>query len=109
MAPEIRIDNQKVGDLAIGSYFFVDRSPGEYTITLESRFEPGQFIARVKLAPGGVYYFEVAPRVTNGTPVIPALAGTVGAPINAIENSAGFQVNTLDGKSGAAIIGRLKG
>jgi len=107
--PNLKVNGQEVGRVANGSYFFVDRPPGTYTVTLETPLTPGRFAAEVKLRPGAIYYVQVSPRVENY--VISVSAGLVGQLIEAavVENSGAYGLTPLDEKAGAALLQKLKG
>jgi len=109
MAPDIVINGQKVGSVANGSFIFVDRPPGQYTITVEQSLEPGRFVADVRVNSGATYYFEIGVNIINGRGVLlPKLAGNVGTSIDSRENTGGYRLNTLDAATGAQIIAQLK-
>src|SRR5262245_34942891 len=44
---EIKVNGQKVGALANSSYFFVDRSPGQYAVSVENPLEAGRFATTI--------------------------------------------------------------
>jgi outer membrane biogenesis lipoprotein LolB len=106
--PYIKINGQEVGRVANGSYFFVDRPPGTYTITLEQPLAPGRFAANVTVRPGAVYYVKVSPRVENF--FIGVAAGMAGQVFEAIvsENSGPYSLTPLDEKAGVALLEQLK-
>ena|SRR5947209_6015899 len=81
ITPTIKINGQDVGELANGSYFFVDRAPGRYAITVDHSLGVGTFVADVTVSGGAEYYFEVGPTTPGGRGVmLPVLAGNVGTP-----------------------------
>ena len=109
MAPDILINGQKVGAVANGSFIFVDRPPGQYTVTVEQSLEPGRFVTDVRVSPGATYYFELGVNIINGRGVLlPKLAGNVGTPIDSRENTGGYRLNALDATTGAQIVAQLK-
>jgi uncharacterized protein DUF2846 len=110
IAPEIKINGQKVGTLANSSYFLVDRDPGPYKISVETALEIGRFSVDVTLRPGSVSYIEVAPR--PGNIMATAVGGLAGGLIDAAAsdngNSGRFSVALMDEMAGVALLQRLK-
>ena len=107
-APVLKVNGQEVGRVANGSFFFVDRPPGTYTVTLETPLTPGRFKADVTLRAGATYYVKVAPRAEHL--VIGLAVGMAGQLVEAVvaENSGPFSVTTLDEPTGAAMLKELK-
>jgi hypothetical protein len=108
VAPVLKVNGQEVGRVANGSYFFVDRPPGTYTVTLETPLTPGRFKADVTLRPGATYYVKIAPRAEHL--VIGLAVGMAGQIFEAAvaENSGAFSVTALDQATGAAMLKELK-
>jgi len=109
VALNIKVNGEKVGEIATGSSFFVDREPGEYTLTVDHPLAPGRFSTRIVLRPGGVYYVEVAPR-TEGM-MVGLIAGLPGQLLESAvsENSGQFSLVPLEEAPGRAKLTKLKG
>jgi hypothetical protein len=107
-APVLKVNGQEVGQVANGSYFFVDRPPGTYTVTLETPLAPGRFKADVTLRAGATYYVKIAPRAEHL--MIGLAVGMAGQIFEAVvaENSGPFSATTLDDRTGAAMLKELK-
>src|SRR5262249_46564530 len=80
-SPYLKVNGQEVGNVAVGSYFFVDRPPGTYMVSLETPLSPGRFAANVTVRPGITYYLKVSPRMDHLA--IGLAAGLVGTIIEA--------------------------
>jgi hypothetical protein len=110
-APDVKINGQKVGSIATGTYFSVDRPPGSYTFGVMGGLDIDGFETTVQLSAGQTYYFEIGPK-TNGSPgqnlLVPALAGTAGTPTAGRGLIAAYRFYTLDAAAGAAEIEKLK-
>jgi len=106
--PNIKINGQKVGELAAGSFFFIDRDPGTYALTVET-IAPGRFSAQITLRPRAVYYVEVAPRPAGVA--LTMAAGLAGQLLDAAvsENSGYYSITPLDEQTGRAKLAKLKG
>ena len=105
---EIRVDDQKVADLANNSFFFVDRDPGQHTIAVKSTLETGRFKTTVQLRPG-IHYVEISQR--GEFLAVNAAFGVVGGIIeeaNAPENSGRFKLTVMEQSAGAAMLQQLK-
>jgi hypothetical protein len=109
VAAEIKLNGQKVGAVANNSYFFVDRDPGQYAMSVENPLEPGRFSTGIQLRPSSTYYVEVAQRPEFLA--LNAVVGVVGGVIeqaNAPENSGRFKLTLLDQTAGVALLQQLK-
>jgi hypothetical protein len=113
VAPDVKINNQFVGAIPNGSYFFVDRPAGQYTIVIEQQIDFGRFEADIQVAPGETRYFEIISKPTyiptggGGVVVLnPRSAGTSGVKQRSIGGS--FRLNTLDAVVAAAEMEKLK-
>jgi hypothetical protein len=106
-APDVMVNGQPVGRVGNASYFFVDRPPGTYKVTLEVPLSPGRYAADVTLRPGRVYYLKIAPRVENYLTTV--AAGLVGQLIEAsvLENSGGYSLTPLDEQAGQQMLREL--
>lgn len=104
----LKVNGQEVGNVANGSYFFVDRPPGTYNVTLESPLVPGRFAANLTVRAGGTYYLKIAPRTEHL--FIGMAVGVVGQIIEAsvVENSGAYSLTAMDTSSGAAMLASLK-
>jgi Protein of unknown function (DUF2846) len=106
---EIKVNGQKVGALANSSYFFVDRTPGQYAISVENPLEAGRFATTIQLRAGTTYYVEVEQRqeflAVNATI---GLVGTLIEQANAPENSGRFKFTLMDQAAGVELLQRLK-
>jgi Protein of unknown function (DUF2846) len=107
--PNITVNRQEVGRVANGSYFFVDRPPGTYKITVEQPLNPGRFAADVTVRPGAVYYVKVAPRTDHL--FVGLVAGGAGQILEAVvsENSGPYSLTAIDEKTGTALLQQLRG
>jgi hypothetical protein len=107
--PNIAVNSQEVGRVANGSYFFVDRPPGTYKITVEQPLNPGRFAADVTVRPGAVYYVKVAPRTDHL--FLGLVAGGAGQILEAVvsENSGPYSLTAIDEKTGTALLQQLRG
>lgn len=106
---EIKVDGQKVGALANNSFFFIDRDPGQYTISVENPLETGRFSTTVQLRPSSIYYIEVSQRPEFLA--VNAAFGIVGGAIeqaNAPDNSGRFKLTLMEQNAGAAMLQQLK-
>jgi hypothetical protein len=105
---EIIVNGQKVADLANNSSFFIDRDPGQYTISVRSPLETGRFSTTMQLRPA-TYYVEISQRPEFLA--VNAAFGVVGGIIeqsNAPENSGRFKLTVMDQSAGAAMLQKLK-
>jgi hypothetical protein len=41
LSPDIKINGQLIGNVAVGSYIYADRAPGKYQILLDQEFRAG--------------------------------------------------------------------
>lgn len=107
LSPDIKVNGQLIGNLAVGSAFFVDRPAGQYRLTLDHEFEPGVFNRDVTLAAGQSYYFQV---VQGGGAPVYVVIGTTVAPINGggSRGEGPFQLKALDEKQGQALINSVQ-
>jgi hypothetical protein len=113
VAPDVKINNQVVGAIPNGSYFFVDRPAGQYTIAIEQQIDFGRFEADIQIASGQTYYFEILSKPsyipTGGGGVIvmqPRSVGTEAVKQRSLGGS--FRLNTLDAVVAAAEMEKLK-
>ena len=107
-APTVRVNGQEVGRVGSGSYFFVDRPPGQYAVTLDTPLVPGRFAATVNVKAAGTYYLKVAPRAEHW--FIGAAAGVVGQVLEASiqENSGAYSITAMDPRLGATVLAEMK-
>jgi hypothetical protein len=107
-APTVRVNGQQVGSVGSGSYFFVDRPPGQYNVTLDTPLVPGRFAANVNVRAAGVYYLKVAPRTEHWA--LGFVAGPVAQILEAQiqENSGAYSITAVDQKTGAAMLAQMK-
>jgi Protein of unknown function (DUF2846) len=106
--PGIKINGQAVGSLDRGSYFFIDRPPGRYTLRIEPPVPLGYFETDVTVAAGRTYYYEAGPEHSSTAGVLlPILAGNVGKPMTGRSFNSGWQFNSLDAATGAAEVKKL--
>jgi hypothetical protein len=114
-AAEIRVDGKVVGSLTNGSYFFVDRPPGAYKLTVKTALALAAFDTDVRVDAGREYFFNIG-FPTSGAPGTDLLnqvaAGGKGQQMQAQNPlSTGFSgaaFYSLDPATGAAEIERLK-
>jgi hypothetical protein len=106
---DIKVNGQKVGALANSSFFFIDRDPGQYAISVEYPLEPGRFSTTVQLRPSTTYYIEVSQRAEFL--VVNAAFGVMGGVIeqsHAPDNSGRFKLTLMEQSAGAAMLQELK-
>jgi hypothetical protein len=58
--PEIKVDDQSLGDLAPGRYLFVDRAPGQHVVSVNAMMS--YYPVTLTTRPGSVHYVKVALR-----------------------------------------------
>jgi hypothetical protein len=110
----IKINGQNVGGIAHGSYLFVDRPPGTYTLEVAPPFDwAANFQTDAQVAGGNTYYFAITAR---GTAVPVGKGGVVtldqpnpGAPTQSKNgvSFATYRLNAIDPATGAAEIAKL--
>lgn len=106
---EIKVNGQKVGALANSSYFFVDRPPGQYAISVENPLEAGRFATNIQLRAGTTHYVEVEQRPEFlAVNVTIGFVGTLIEQANAPENSGRFKLTLMDQTAGVELLQRLK-
>ena len=106
---EIKVNGQKVGALANSSYFFVDRPPGKYAISVENPLEAGRFSTTFQLRAGTSHYVEVEQRPEFlAVNVTIGFVGTLIEQANAPENSGRFKLTLMDQAAGVELLQRLK-
>jgi len=107
-AAYLKVNGQEVGNVATGSYFFVDRPPGTYNVTLDSPLVPGRFAANLTVQPGSVYYLKISPRTEHF--FLGATVGIIGQVIEAsvVENSGAYSLTALDRSTGTAMLASLQ-
>jgi hypothetical protein len=110
----IKVNGQNVGGIAHGSYLFVDRPFGTYTLTVVPPFDWGNFETDVRVAAGTTYYYAIAVKPTAvplaGGGVVTLSQSNPGTPT---QNKSGnifttFRLNALDAATGAAAIANLR-
>ena len=114
---DIKIDGQVVGKIALGSYFFVDRPPGTYTLKVEPPLDWVYFESDVKVAAGGTYYYAVniKPAVVpiTGGGVVGVVAmrhPQIGTPLPPKERGmifATYKLNALDATTAATEMAKV--
>jgi Protein of unknown function (DUF2846) len=105
---DIKVNGEVVGKIAPDSYFFIDRKPGTYTLSIEPPFDFTYFQADVQVAAGGTYYYSV--NSAGGT--VPLGGGgfvtlqptpTTGAPLEAKSGMlATYKLRAMDAAAAAA-------
>ena len=107
---DITINGQKVGDLSPGSYFFVDRPPGRYTMSVRGLLD-APFVSDVDVVASRSYYFEIGPRPprTNMEAIAMMTWTAPGQLVSGRGLLAGFGFYALDAGTGPAKIAGLKG
>jgi hypothetical protein len=66
---DIKVNGEVVGKIAPDSYFFVDRKPGTYTLSIEPPYDFTYFTSDVQVAAGGTYYYSVNSRAASTGPL----------------------------------------
>ena len=106
-APTVRVNGQEVGRVGSGSYFFVDRPPGQYAVVLDTPLAPGRFAATVTVKAAGTYYLKVAPRAEHW--FIGAAVGVAGQVLKAsIQESGAYSITAMDPRTGATVLAEMK-
>jgi hypothetical protein len=106
---DIKVNGEVVGKIAPDSYFFIDRKPGTYTLSIEPPLDFTYFQADVQVAAGGTYYYSVNSQAATVGP----LAGggfvsmnptpTTGAPLEAKSGTmATYKLRAMDAAAAAA-------
>jgi hypothetical protein len=111
---DVRVDGKLVGTLINNSYFFVDRPPGKYILSLEMK-RSSAFETDVQLDAGGTYYFNAGVPAT-GAPGMDlanmAMTGSRGEQMQGHRpfpsSYAALVFNRLELSAGAAEIEKLK-
>lgn len=109
-APDIKVDDKLVGELGVGTYFFVDRPAGTHRITVYGAMDSVGCQADVSVEPGMSYYFEMGPIVhTNMDSLNLASMGIAGRPIPCVKSgNSPYMFYSLDSAAGAAAVAKLK-
>jgi hypothetical protein len=109
-APDIKVDDNLVGELGVGTYFFVDRPAGTHKITVYGAMDSVGCQADIRVEPGMSYYFEMGPIVhTNMDTFNLASMGITGRPIPCVKSgNSPYMFYSLDSTAGAATIAKLK-
>lgn len=109
-APDIKVDDKLVGELGVGTYFFVDRPAGTHKITVYGAMDSVGCQADVRVEPGMSYYFEMGPIVhTNMDGFNLDSMGITGRPIPCIKSgNSPYMFYALDPAAGAAAVTKLK-
>jgi len=86
----IQVNDEKLGDLPLGGFFYKDVPAGTHTIEVDHRFESGRHREAFTFASGKDYYFKIWPRSkAKTTAVVSVLTLGILAPVaTAIESSA---------------------
>ncbi|WP_167558960.1 DUF2846 domain-containing protein [Bradyrhizobium canariense] len=114
-AAEIKVDGKVVGSVTNGSYFFVDRPPGSYKLSVKNAMSLAAFDTDVQVEAGREYYFNIGSPMSGaiGTDfAVHSLSGGKGeqmrpeSPLSVGFSGAAFF--SLDPATGAAEIERLK-
>ena len=111
---EIRVNGKSVGTVANGTYIFVDRPPGRYTLSVENKISV-PFETEVEVESGQAYYFNLGPQRSGapGTDLLTqAISGGAGEAMTAKSVlSAGFSgvvLYRLEPSAGAKEVQGLK-
>ena len=106
---DIKINGEVVGKIAPDSYFFADRKPGTYTLSIEPPFDFTYFQADVQVAAGGTYYYSVNSRggstgpLAGGAIVTMNPTPTTGAAMEAKSGTfATYKLRVMDAAAAAA-------
>jgi len=105
VSPDIKINGKLIGNVAVGSYIYVDRPAAKYQITLDHEFEPGSFSYDVALKPGEDHYFQI---VQGGPPNRVVIIGNNATVVGVPSKQGPFQITPVDAQTGQAMIGRIK-
>lgn len=108
--PDIKVDDELVGSLAVGSYFVVDRPPGRHRVTVSAWLDPTDWQTSMDLQPGASYYLELGPIVrVNIDRVKLESMGITGQPLpGRFGLNSPFMLYILDPSAGAAAVARLR-
>jgi Protein of unknown function (DUF2846) len=110
----IKVNGQNVGGIAHGSYLFVDRPPGMYTLTVVPPFDWGNFETDVQVAAGASYYYAISVKPTAvglaGGGVVALSQSNPGTPTQPKSGNifTTFRLNALDPATGAAEIAKSR-
>jgi len=109
-APDVKVDDKLVGELGVGTYFFVDRPAGTHKITVYGAMDSVGCQADVRVEPGMSYYFEMGPIVhTNMDGFNLNSMGITGQPVPCVRSgNSPYMFYSLDPAAGAAAITKLK-
>src|SRR5262245_18955591 len=111
---EVALNGQKIGIVAAGSYYFVDRPPGVYVMQVRGslagwrgNYDSG---VAIEVAPGSSYYFEVGPPIPrrNIDQIHGLVMGITGRPAPECATGPLFCFYSLDPNAGAAKVAELK-
>jgi hypothetical protein len=109
----IKVNGQHVGGIAHGSFLFVDRPPGMYTLEVVPPFDWGNFQTDVQVAAGATYYYAITVKSAtvplSGGGFATLGQGNPGTPMQS-KNGVGFstfQLAAIDTATGAAEIAKL--
>ena len=108
--PDILVDDHKVGELAVGTYFTVHQPAGHHAIKLHSWSQSWQ--SEIDLAAGQTYFIEVgayadAPGMQLLTAALAGGAGLKGNPLPGSGVSS-YAFYLLDAGDGRAELGKVK-
>lgn len=65
----ITIDGKKVGNLGVGTYFYIDRPPGQYNVIIEHEYDLGKWEQTITAPSKNEYYFKIVPGSISVTSV----------------------------------------
>lgn len=105
LSPDIKINGKQIGNVAVGSYIYADRPPGNYQILLDHEFEPGSFSYDLTLKAGEDHYFQV---VQGGAPNRVVIIGNNATVVGTPSRQGAFQIRPVDAQTGQAMISRIK-
>lgn len=57
----VTLNGTKLGNLGVGTHFYVDRPPGTYNVTIETEYDLGKWEQTIDVPYAKDYYFKIVP------------------------------------------------
>ena len=108
-----KLNGSEIGGIKHGSYLFVDRPPGAYTIEVVPPFEfVNNFRTDVEVTAGNTYFYAITLQgstVATGTMFVRLDQENPGTPMKPKDGTGleNFRLNTMDAATGALEIAKL--